>query len=205
MKIQRQNNLTALVIDRRSLNRRNQARLMLPINRVVEEILQIDGVWLAGGSLRAVFDETPVKDYDLFFRDEAAKYNVKTLLTALGAKITFICPQGSLMNLTLGNTHYQLITPRFYQSAFDLIGSFDFTVTQFCFDGRQFVLGLDGIKDAKYKLLKLHAIEFPVATMNRIAKYRQKDYFMPEDEWRKLFFVIKHGQFDERQMALYID
>ncbi|WP_273457643.1 hypothetical protein, partial [Nevskia ramosa] len=97
MNIQTQNNVTALVIGRDDLSLRNQIRLLVSISRVIDAVLKIDGVWLAGGSLRSAFDGTPVKDYDLFFRDTEAKRKVKELLKSMGAKITFVCPQGSLM------------------------------------------------------------------------------------------------------------
>lgn len=188
------------------MSARNLARVTSGIPTFLRNLLVTNAVWIAGGALRSSFDKTPVADFDLFFRSSRYVDRVEAALKAFGAKQVFKCPEGKLQSFVIGSAKIQLITPRFYTTVFDLVGSFDFTVCQFAFDGEYVTLGRDGLHDAKYKRLRVQKLEYPVATLNRIGKYRYgKGYWMSEEDWGQVIKTIQGQQFRPEALALYID
>lgn len=162
-------------------------------------------VWLAGGSLRTVIDpKDKVVDYDLFFKEntfygQTQVTDTRNKLIQLGFKLTFECPEGKLYSYTLPKDwcivcnckvedHHraeqfrgkeikvQLICENFYQAPEHLLSEFDLTPTQFCTDGRFLWTTKRAIKAVKNKTCELVKLTYPVATINRLFKYRNKGY-----------------------------
>lgn len=188
-----------------SLCSRNYLRLMSQIPTIVLNVLRADRVWLAGGALRSMFDRTPICDFDLFFFGEGDKVLALETLKKAGAVVVFTCPQGSMVTLKFGAFKIQLITPRYYATASELINTFDFTVCRVAFDGTTLTVAPEAIRDARRKRLVIHELEFPISTINRIAKYREKGYWMAESEWITLIQRIQTTQFEPEKLVLYID
>lgn len=163
------------------------------------------GVWLAGGALRTILSKDEIKDYDLFFKDEAFFYATTVHLEVLGAIKTFECPKKELFTYKYGNLKIQLIKKRYYESPEVLLNSFDFTVCQFCWNGRVlFVSSKNSIKDSKNRNLRINEIQYPVASLNRLVKYAKRGYkyFDALDD-----FISKTGKLTltEENRVLYID
>lgn len=147
-------------------------------------------VWLAGGSLRTVIDpKDKVCDYDLFFKEntfygQTQVTDTRNKLIQLRFKCTFECPEGKLysyikkesINQKVETYKVQLVCENFYENPVELLQTFDLTPTLFCTDGKFLWVDKRGIKAVKKKICNLVALSYPVATINRLFKYRNKGY-----------------------------
>jgi hypothetical protein len=164
------------------------------------------GVWLAGGAIRSLFDNTEIEDYDLFFSDYRLYIDTFARLISIhGFEIKFICPEGKLITLkNKAGVKVQLITAQFYQSEVQLINTFDFSVTQFATDGETIFVGSTSIQDAENKVLRLENLSYPVATINRLFKYKKKGYNIGE-AIRQIVDTLQENPEVEYDIRLYID
>ena len=133
---------------------------------------------IAGGAVRTFLlqDENP-NDFDVFIIGDDAELKAKLLLflTNLGQNI-FTCPEGHLYSYQTEIVKIQLITPTIYLSISDLLDTFDLTPCRAAFDGGFAYLDKQFIRDVKKKVLNIHRVSYPVATMNRIFKYKTYGY-----------------------------
>lgn len=190
-----------IVVDERNLQPWRLERLFW-----VRQLLLGNGVWVAGGALRTLFNPCEViSDFDLFFQDSKALDFTQDILEMSGYKLIFECPKGELFTYRYRDVKIQCIAKRFYSDAIDLIDSFDFTICQAAFDGTTLHITKSMIKSAKKKNLYLHKVTYPVATLNRMMKYKEKGYYVLEKTLRDIALQISAGTFDGEQLALYID
>jgi len=175
--------------------------------KVDSRILDIcsNEIILGGGAVRSMITGEPISDYDLFFTGNEAVDVTKRYLVDCDFVKVFECPLGELTTYINGNVKVQLITKMFYTDPSDLVNSFDFTVTMFAWDGDKIYTCRRAIKDARKKNLGINEVTFPVATINRIHKYRNKGYRFTEEFGKDLVIKINRGAFDETQLALYVD
>lgn len=178
------------------------------------------GIWVAGGAVRTILTGEEVSDVDLFFRDQAARDDMIRNLDSKGAKQLFVCPKRELFTYDFRGFKVQLICKRYYETKRQLLDSFDFTICRFGFslsdvhqlDGHPRVadfvsLAFSDYYDLQRRHLRVHKIEYPVATLNRIQKYMKKGFkpWHQEDFYVQLVMAIKAAPIDEEHMALYID
>jgi hypothetical protein len=163
-------------------------------------------VWLAGGALRSILDKNDVVcDFDLFFPNVETLEEVKRKLTDWGYKKVFQCPQGKLATFKLDDTKIQCISQAFYSDPGELIHTFDLSPGYGALDllnGRLY-LHEQFIRDVKQKKARLMNLTHPVATFNRIVKYKDKGYHVRpaiEEYVRRLNPTI-----DAEGMRWYID
>lgn len=162
--------------------------------------------WLAGGSLRTCVDkEDEVADYDLFFPNSEAATKTKEALQELDFNVVFECPLGELTTMKQDDLKVQLVTKFYYKSIVECVESFDFNACCFGYDGEYLYTTKEAINAVKRKRLSFNQITFPVATINRMFKYRQKGYVPYEKDLVFLVREINEKQFDGSQLALYID
>lgn len=135
-----------------------------------------DKTWLAGGALRSALTGAEISDYDMFFRDSYQSAKAEVELESRGAETVFKCPQGKLTTMKLNGMKIQLITEFFYDNMDHLIDTFDITACRFATDGKVMVTKYSAIRDTYNKKINLHRVDFPVATMKRVAKYAAKGY-----------------------------
>ncbi len=143
--------------------------------------LSISGPWLAGGALRrTLLQQEPDSDFDFFFRDADQLSAFTAALDAAGLE---------KVRETEHHVHYrgrvgdsalpidvQCIRFAFYVDAQAVIDSFDFTICQFAFDGKDLTAGLYALWDLGRKRLATHRITFPVSSMRRVLKYARQGF-----------------------------
>ena len=195
----------------------NNQKLQWVFNKDIGACLEVNGgnVILGGGALqKLVRTDQEINDYDLFFKNKAALELTKAHFESLGYDLIFECPKGELFTYRkkasifdlIGPTKVQLISKFFYDGPEDLIDSFDFTATQWAYDGENVHTTVQTIKDTKNKMLRLHKLTFPAATMNRVGKYKHlKGYKVPQDFFVDFLFQMSENQYSERRnLCLYI-
>lgn len=153
-------------------------RFFYAIHEFLELNFLKDGTWLAGGALRAALrgDDDEIVDYDMFFRSILDAATVEVELETLGAETVFKCPEGKLTTMKYKGMKIQLITEFFYATMSDCIDSFDINASRFITDGDIVLTRYSAVRDVLKKQITLNVVNFPVASMLRIAKYSKKGY-----------------------------
>lgn len=146
--------------------------------RVVDLVAHEHGCFLAGGALRACLtDDEQIIDYDLFFTHaQAAEGAKQRLVDHHNAKMVFNCPEGKLTTYMLeGDIKVQCITEMWWEidMALDM---FDINACRYAFDGFRVFTKYSAVRDTLKKQITLHRVNYPNASMKRIAKYIQKGY-----------------------------
>lgn len=178
-------------------------------NANVKDFLRLGmGCILAGGACRDGVKGRKIEDYDLFFTNSHAKDYAKNYFAECGYKLVFACPQGMLYTYKLEDTKIQLIHKRNYESVDDLLSSFDFSICQFAStDGETIMTSRQAVNDNKKKILTLSNLEYPVATINRIAKYKAKGFYAGDaiKSIVRYLALMNPNDYDESKDVLYID
>lgn len=135
------------------------------------------GVWLGGGFFRSILAEEPVADYDVFFRNAYSVAPTQEALISEGYVVVFKCPEGKLTTLkNKDGIKIQLITEFFYPDMQACIDTFDLTPCRFISDGDSVLTYYSSVRDTLKKNINFNRVDFPVATMLRVAKYSRKGY-----------------------------
>lgn len=191
------------------LNNRNQARLFASIPTPVRKIVKKnENVVLAGGSMRSGLEGNMPTDFDIFIKSidgETDGYDFdnnlqgvpRTMvaiceqLQANGFKLVFSCPQYKLMTLKAGGVKVQIINRSKWFDIEELLKKFDFSVCMFATeDFKSVYTSTQAIRDVKKRRLSIGTVEYPVATLNRLHKYRNYGYHINEYSMQDLCWWI---------------
>ena len=141
--------------------------------------VDIDGPWLAGGSVRKHLQkEEQDADYDIYFKTEAqAEYLINIFDEEYGVTTS----SSWARNYKVDGVDVQLIIGDYYKDPLDCIAHMCFTVCQFIYDGKEFKAGKTSKQDVKDKLLKISNGDRKSAILFFSQKYIAKGYrFTPE-------------------------
>lgn len=174
---------------------------------VVKPYLEPNQVWLAGGALRTLIHHTEkISDFDLFFNTKEKLWQVNEKLKEDGFRCVFECPKGELFTYKKRDLKIQCIAKKYYKDSIELVDSFDFTVCQAAYDGVSVDIAKRMIKSVKLKRLYVNKITFPVASINRMFKYKQKGYHVSEKTIADMVMEISDGRkFTGDHLQMYID
>ena len=151
-----------------------------------------DGPWIAGGAVRrTVTGEKMDTDYDFFFKSPEQADAFEDALVNLGANLTSRNDKNStyiLPSMTLSETYedgqpiflpeikIQVIRFRYYNSPTEVIGSFDFTLCQFAYDGEYIYMNPFSLYDVARKRLVPNVITYGVSSLRRMMKYAKQGF-----------------------------
>lgn len=138
-------------------------------------------VWIAGGAIRrTLLGQELESDVDLFFKNESELKKFRIAFEKLGAN------KMSENNHQMTYSYYvkelnkeyiiQFVIINYYINIEALLDSFDFTITQFAFDGEKLHCNEFSLWDLKNKRLALHKLTYGVATMRRMIKYTKQGF-----------------------------
>jgi hypothetical protein len=155
---------------------------------------------------RWIEEEDMDSDFDLFFSSEEGKRTAETKLFSEGYAEFFRCPEGKLTSFKLeydddSPTVVQCVSNRYYESSEELIDTFDFTVSQFALGSRYLLTGDLSLLHLDAKVLRLHSLPYPAATMRRMMKYRDSGYWIPEETALDYISAIQTGHFIDGRFA----
>lgn len=139
-----------------------------------------NGAWCAGGAIRRTLIKQPLdSDFDFFFRsaDQLAEWEQALPSTLALVRET---EHHKSWKGTLGDSaipvEIQAIRFRYYESASEVIDSFDYTITQFALDGDNLITTPEALWDLGRRKLAIHKVTYPVATMRRMLKYSTQGF-----------------------------
>lgn len=186
---------------------------------ILDLIMNVKGVILAGGAVRDMLYGTPISDYDLFLTSYADIEQAKKYLENRGFVQTFACPLGHLFSYMKGEDFKkpeecikaQIISKRRYHDQWDLIDSFDLSATYFALTEDEGTwdwkvhTSWEAIKDVRKKQLRLVNLEYPSSTINRLWKYRNKGYYVGNVIKEIVGRIAELDSYDPENDQLYID
>lgn len=137
------------------------------------------GPWIAGGAIRRTLLQDPLdSDFDYFFRDAEQKKAFQEELLERGGWVVKETEQVTTYGAKVEhkNVIVQAITIAYYPTLDAVLDSFDFTITQFGYDGKDLVCGDFSLWDLARKRLALHKLSFGVSTVRRLIKYTRQGF-----------------------------
>ena len=153
-----------------------------------EELLRVNSLvqgdaFLGGGAIRRVLMGMPLdSDFDYFFKskDHFEVWEANLLRNNKGLKktreTTHHCQYEGVVGDSSIPVVIQAIMFRFYDSTWDVLDSFDYTITQFVLSGSKLYTTTESLWDLGRKKLVLHKVTYPVATMRRMLKYTNQGF-----------------------------
>lgn len=150
--------------------------------------LLINETFLAGGCFASIYHAEKPNDYDIFFRSKEAVdkfkvlcphfcFNNKTTLSEYRS-LTYIssATTQNAFSLNLPKFKIQFIT-RFYGTPEEIINTFDFHHSQAYLDLKNDSFHIP-INNIKHKVLTYNqeGNDFPLSTLNRILKFKERGY-----------------------------
>ena len=180
-----------------------------------------EGPWIAGGAVRRTFAGSALNsDYDFFFRNAKQLHNFSKEIDGIGGihiggndkNTAYTLPAVRNDNIKIeGQPAYypqmdiQLINFQYYKSAEEVIDSFDFTITQFAFDGEHFYMSEFALWDLARKKLVINKVTYGAATIRRILKYSGQGFTLCDGAAAELLQqVAEHPEVIEADVR-YID
>jgi hypothetical protein len=144
------------------------------------------GPWIAGGAVRRTMTgEKLDSDFDFFFHDDLQAKAFTVAMSGLGAAkvtqtdkaTTFMLPSKTPSEgVYLAEMKVQAITFAYFPNAEAVIDSFDFTLSQFAYDGESVYVGAFSLWDVARKRLVMHRVSYAVSTVRRLMKYAAQGY-----------------------------
>lgn len=152
---------------------------------VVEKIKPLNimnGPWLAGGSIRRLFDGTDSEsDFDIFFTDEEQLRLFQGRLE--NAKVLYENEHNITLEVPLSSDIFSISKPfklqlikYYFNSPEDVINWFDYTNCQFITDGDVLIVGEYTLYDIGRKRLRVHEIHHAASSVRRMLKYGRQGY-----------------------------
>ena len=150
------------------------------------------GPWLAGGSVRRVVArQAQDSDFDFFFKDQVQFDSFCAEMKARGARrssesefnVTFLLPPQAAK--PIGDDKFskagpelkvQAIRIAFFETLDTTLESFDFSITQFGYDGTDLVFGQWSLFDLASKRLVPGKLTYGTSSLRRIIKYTRQGF-----------------------------
>lgn len=138
-----------------------------------------DGPWIAGGALRRTLQQKPLEsDVDYFFMNVEQERVFNDAILGNGGWL--ISEKEHAITYGIKSEHdtviVQAIRMAYYPHIEAVLDSFDFTITQFGYDGIDLVCGPYALWDLARRRLALHKLTFGVSTVRRLIKYTRQDF-----------------------------
>lgn len=152
-----------------------------PLFEIVEALPSVSasGPWIAGGAIRRTLLQEPLNsDVDYFFRDEEQKKAFVEAIQEKGGWLISEKEHAATFGIKVDHDTVivQAITMAYYPTLDAVLDSFDFTITQFGYDGTDLVCGPCSLWDLARKRLALHKLTFGVSTVRRLIKYTRQGF-----------------------------
>lgn len=153
-------------------------------------LVNAEGPWIAGGAVRKTLQCAPLdSDFDFFFANESQAEQFHADMTDLGAQVvsktqknsTYMLPakvpEGAEgKGVKLPELKVQAIKFQYYVSPEHVIDSFDFTLSQFAYDGSDLIVSEFALWDVARMRLVPHRITFGASSVRRMLKYANQGF-----------------------------
>lgn len=167
-----------------------------------------NGPWLAGGSIRRLFDGTESEsDFDLFFANEQQLQDHWCTLLDKGAKILYQNDHNITAKLPIEGSEpvkIQLIK-FFFDGPEAVVDWFDYTNCQFITDGNTLLMGQYTLFDIGGKKLRVNNIHHAVSSVRRLLKYSRQGYTICDGTINEILQTVASNPTTIQEKVRYID
>ena len=160
------------------------------------ETFNKEEVFLAGGAIISLFSDSPINDYDLFFRTEQSFKTIKNLFKKNGWNVQF--KTKSAVRITKDEIKIHLIN-KIYGEPIDVINNFDFQCCSCSYDFKinNFIMNKYSLKQiSKRELIYNLNTDNPTGALFRIPKYEKKGFSINNFERLKIILAIQQLYFE---------
>lgn len=142
--------------------------------------LRVQGCWLAGGAVRRTLIKQPLdSDFDFFFTDSGAKDAFISKCLEKGLRKVKETKHHTQFEGVLEGSDIPVVIQAIhfiYGGIEVILKNFDYTITQFVYDGETMYTTSYALWDLGRKKLALNKVTYPVATMRRMLKYTNQGF-----------------------------
>jgi hypothetical protein len=145
------------------------------------------GCFLAGGAITSAITNTPVRDFDLYFKSKEDFVECLEAMYDDGFWCVAITPRA--VTFSDNGTIFQLMCFNWFKDAEEIFAKFDFTINMAAIDleGGKFIKHDDFVRDISARTLRFnHRTEFPLGSMMRVRKYLGRGYTIEDSEYLKI-------------------
>lgn len=155
-------------------------------------LVSVDGPWICGGALRrTLIGQKLDADIDYFFKNKeqldtfcsemeymnfVESNRTDNCITFIGRPVIGEDTFNDREIESKEQIKVQAIIIGYYDSIEDVIDSFDFTITQFGYDGKDLVCGEFSLWDLARRRLAIHKLTYGVSTLRRLIKYSRQGF-----------------------------
>jgi hypothetical protein len=146
---------------------------------------------IAGSSLLSILNDTPVHDFDIFFKSQS---DVDYILNNIDKNdIVFKGVNGTKIKIIINNKIYllDLVYNIIFKDKVLLVNHFDFTINQIAIDALGLYYSEYFVNDYTSKTLRINKLSNPGSTLKRLIKYTKKEYVINNLELKKLYKEIQ--------------
>lgn len=150
-----------------------------------------NGIFLAGGAITSIFNGQPIKDFDLYFNSQKVLSDTFEDLISEGWWCTFLTSKS--LTLTKNEQTVQLIFFDYFSNPDAIFHNFDYTINMGAYDFNkdEIVLHEDFLIDNSSRSLKFNQFtRYPIISLLRINKYREKGYHISANEILKIGLAV---------------
>lgn len=171
-------------------------------------LLAENGCWIAGGAVASVFTGKEINDIDVYFPSREAFSNIMAEIydhtVSYGEAHICHATNKSLL-LQSDGQDVQFIVFKFFESVQDIFDSFDFTAVMGAFSLKEktFYFHPDFLKHNAQRFLSFNkGTDYPLISMLRVDKYRERGYTTSKQEMLKIGFAIANKDFDSWEKVI---
>jgi len=163
---------------------------------------------LAGGAITSLFTNKEVNDFDIYFTSKEGLSQVFANVYAVSGHeylsefdmiVKFATERSMLCIDKYNQQKVQLIHYKIHENVQSVFDSFDFEHVMGAFDfaTEEFVLHENFLKDNAQRLIQFNpATDFPITSLMRVSKYRERSYSISKAQMLRVAFTIANKQYD---------
>ena len=163
---------------------------------------------LAGGAITSLFTSKEVNDLDIYFTSKEGLSQVFANVYAVSNNeylnefdmiVKFATERSMLCIDKYNQQKVQLIHYKSHENAQSVFDSFDFEHVMGAFDfaTEEFVLHDNFLKANAQRLIQFNpATDFPITSLMRVSKYRERGYSISKAQMLRVAFTIANKQYD---------
>jgi len=168
--------------------------------KIVDE-LGIQGCFIAGGAILSVATKTEINDYDIYPKSDLAFESL--VMSLIEDQVCFVMNlSDKALTLKCNNIKNAkgeraiiqiMFSPDFFPTTESIFEKFDFTVCMAAFDcdAKEYIFHKDFYPDVASKTLRFNnGTLYPLNSLIRTTKYKEKGYYIAKPELLKIAFAI---------------
>lgn len=165
------------------------------------EILKPYNVIIAGGAITSIFTNSPINDFDMYFRDAdtVKQFYTTEVINYQNFRPQYLTHRAVTLVSPNAESVYQMVCCGLYETPEDVFKNFDFTINMGAYDFKteEFVLHPEFLLHNAQRMISVNKdTKYPIASLVRVQKYMARGYQMMPTEWFKMAIMLHQYNID---------